>query len=87
MYDNPRIFLKSILKPLKGFEIAFEYTFDKNIYDYSWYTGSVVYTTVQGGKDTTPTNDYLQKRKDIPTITQSTCMVLMISHWVIISLR
>lgn len=87
LYDNPRIFLKSILKPLKGFEIAFEYTFDKNIYDYSWYTGSVVYTTVQGGKDTTPTNDYLQKRKDIPTITQSTCMVLMISHWVIISLR
>lgn len=63
MYDNPRIFLKSILKPLKGFEIAFEYTFDKNIYDYSWYTGSVVYTTVQGGKDTTPTNDYLQKKK------------------------
>ena len=63
LYDNPRIFLKSILKPLKGFEIAFEYTFDKNIYDYSWYTGSVVYTTVQGGKDTTPTNDYLQKKK------------------------
>ena len=30
---------------------------------YSWYTGSVVYTTVQGGKDTTPTNDYLQKKK------------------------
>ena len=27
--DNPRIFLKSILKPLKGLEVAFEYTFDK----------------------------------------------------------
>lgn len=63
LYDNPRIFLKSILKPLKGFEIAFEYTFDKNVYDYNWYTGSVAYTTVQGGKDTTPTNDYLQKTK------------------------
>lgn len=61
--DNPRIFLKSILKPLKGLEIAFEYTFDKNIYDYSWYTGSVAYTTVQGGKDVTPSNDYLRKYK------------------------
>ena len=37
--DNPRIFLKSILKPLKGLEAVFEYTFDKNIYDYHWYTG------------------------------------------------
>ncbi len=61
--DNPRIFLKSTLKPLKGLEIAFEYTFDKNIYDYHWYTGSVDYTTVQGGKGTTPTDDYLNKTK------------------------
>lgn len=61
--DNPRIFLKSILKPIKGLEIAFEYTFDKNIYDYSWYTGSVAYTTIQGGKNVTPTDDYLRKYK------------------------
>ena len=51
------------MKPLKGLEIAFEYTFDKNIYDYHWYTGSVPYTTIQGGKDVTPTNDYLRKYK------------------------
>lgn len=61
--DNPRIFLKSIITPLKGLQVAFEYTFDKNIYDYQWYTGKKAYTTVQGGKDTTPTNDYLQKNK------------------------
>lgn len=61
--DNPRIFLKSIVKPMKGLQVAFEYTFDKNIYDYSWYTGKVNYTTIQGGKDTTPTEDYLQKTK------------------------
>ena len=61
--DNPRIFLKSILKPFKGFQVAFEYTYDKNMYDYHWYTGKVVYTTTQGGKDTTPTDDYLQKTK------------------------
>lgn len=63
LYDNPRIFLKSVVKPFNGFEVAFEYTFDKNVYDYSWYTGSVAYTTVQGGKNVTPTNDYLQKTK------------------------
>lgn len=45
--DNPRIFLKSILKPLKGLEAVFEYTFDKNIYDYHWYTGQYDYTTIQ----------------------------------------
>nr|WP_239060704.1 TonB-dependent receptor [Bacteroides sp. 519] len=63
--DNPRIFLKSILKPFKGFEAVFEYTFDKNVYDYNWYTGSVDYTTVQDGIDTTPAigNDYLKKTK------------------------
>ena len=58
-----RIFLKSILKPLKGLQIAFEYTFDKNIYDYHWYTGSEYYTTVQGDKSVTPAEDYLEKRK------------------------
>lgn len=61
--DNPRIFLKSILKPLKGLEIAFEYTYDKNMYDYHWYTGSVQMTSIQGGADTTPSNDYLRKYK------------------------
>lgn len=60
---NPRIFLKSIIKPLKGLQIAFEYTYDKNIYDYSWYSGKNEYTTVQGGRDVTPTDDYLEKRK------------------------
>lgn len=61
--DNPRIFLKSIIKPIKNLEVVFEYTFDKKIYDYSWYTGSVEYTTVQGGRDTTPTSDHLDKTK------------------------
>lgn len=62
-YDNPRIFLKSILKPLKGLELVFEYTFDKNIYDYSWYTGTINTTTVQGGSDVYPDTDYLTKTK------------------------
>ena len=63
LYDNPRIFLKSILKPLKGLEIAFEYTFDKNIYDYHYYTGIMRMTTIQGGASEYPSNDYLRKTK------------------------
>ena len=62
--DNPRIFLRSILKPLKGFEVTFEYTFDKNVYDYSWYTGKTAYTTIQGGENATPTDDSLTKNKN-----------------------
>lgn len=63
LYENPRIFLKSILKPLKGLEVAFEYTFDKNIYDYHFYSGITHMTTVQGGDDVYPTEDYLDKNK------------------------
>lgn len=61
--DNPRIFLKSILKPLKGLEAVFEYTFDKNIYDYHWYTGQYDYTTLQGGSSKSFVDDYLRKYK------------------------
>ena len=61
--DNPRIFLKSILTPLKGLEAVFEYTFDKNIYDYHWYTGQYDYTTIQGGSSKSFVDDYLRKYK------------------------
>lgn len=61
--DVPRIFLKSILKPFKNFQGVFEYTFNKDMYDYHWYTGSNEYTTIQGGLDKTPSNDYLRKQK------------------------
>ena len=61
--DNPRIFLKSILKPLKGLEAVFEYTFDKNIYDYHWYTGQYDYTTIQGGSSKSFVDDYLRQYK------------------------
>ncbi|GHT70875.1 SusC/RagA family TonB-linked outer membrane protein [Bacteroidia bacterium] len=62
--DNPRIFLKSILKPLSGWEMIFEYTFDKNVYDYSWYTGKYQYTTIQGGSSNSIDDDYLRKTKN-----------------------
>ena len=55
--------MKSILKPLKGLEAVFEYTFDKNIYDYHWYTGQYDYTTIQGGSSKSFVDDYLRKYK------------------------
>ena len=70
--DNPRIFLKSILKPLKGLEAVFEYTFDKNIYDYHWYTGQYDYTTIQGGSSKSFVDDYLRKYKQHTNYTLST---------------
>ena len=63
-YDNPRVFVKSILKPFKGFEGVFEYTFDKNMYDYNFYTGKTQYTDIQGGNNIwNAAKDYLQKEK------------------------
>ena len=62
-YDNPRIFLKSIIRLIKNLEVDLEYTFDKNSYNYSHYTGSTPFTTVQGSRTVTPTDDYLTKAK------------------------
>lgn len=61
--DNPRLSLRSTLKPIKNLDVILEYTFDRKNYDYHWYTGSNQYSTVQGGVLTTPTLDYLQKIK------------------------
>lgn len=61
--DNPRVSLRSIFKPIKNLDITLEYTIDRKDYDYHWYTGSTQYSTLQGGVQTTPTLDYLQKVK------------------------
>lgn len=63
-YDNPRTFIKSIFKPFKGFEGVFEYTFDKKMMNYSYYTGKTQYTDIQGGNNLwNVAKDYLQKEK------------------------
>lgn len=63
--SNPRVFLKSILRPINNLEIDFEYTHDRRDYDYYYYTGSNWYTTVQGTAQLTPSEgeDYLDKSK------------------------
>ena len=67
-YDNPRVFVKSILKPFKGFEAVFEYTFDKNMYDYNFYTGKTQYTDIQGGNNIWNAAKIIcRKRSNLPT--------------------
>ncbi len=61
--SNPRIFLKSILKPIKGLEVNFEYTYDRKDFDHHYYSGSTLYTTVQYGAQKAPENDHLDKYK------------------------
>jgi TonB-linked SusC/RagA family outer membrane protein len=61
--DNPRIFSKSIFKPMKDLEIIFEYTFDKGDFNYSYYTDKWKYTTIQLGVNVDPSHDrYTRER-------------------------
>ena len=43
----PRIQMKSIIKPLKNWDIVAEYTFNRNNYKYNNYTGLMKYADVQ----------------------------------------
>ncbi len=60
---NPRVFLKSIIKPFKGFTGVLEYTFDRNSDSYNYFTGKWYYTTIQMGKSASRTTDYYVKNK------------------------
>lgn len=66
--STPRIQLKSIIKPLKDWEIVAEYTFNRNSYRYKNYTGVMSYADVQLATKTNPT----QADKDTYTINEST---------------
>ncbi len=61
--NNPRLYFKSILKPLKNLEGVFEYTYNKNDNSYSYYSGKWTYSTIQLAATTTPQNDYYIKRR------------------------
>lgn len=61
--NNSRIHLKSILKPFKGFEGVFEYTFNKDDNQYSYYSDQWTYSTVQLDLSKVPKTDYLVKRR------------------------
>lgn len=47
MNENPRILSKTTIKPLKGLEMVFEYTYDKKIFDNKNYNHPFNYTSIQ----------------------------------------
>lgn len=52
----PRIMAKTILKPLKNWDIIAEYTFNQENYRYQSYTGITEYADVQLAKKTVPSD-------------------------------
>lgn len=61
--NNPRIFSKSIIKPIKDLEVVFEYTFDKDDFDYSYFNEKWEHTTIQQAVTVAPTNDVYTRRR------------------------
>lgn len=61
--NNPRIFSKSIIKPIKNLEVIFEYTYDKDDYNYSYYDEKWQYTTIQLAVTTSPANDLYTRQR------------------------
>lgn len=61
--NNPRIFSKSIVKPIKNLDIVFEYTYDKDDFNYSYYTDKWKHTSIQLAVSTAPANDELTRQR------------------------
>ena len=61
--NNPRIFSKSIFKPMKDLDIVFEYTYDKDDFNYSYFTDKWKHTTIQLAVSTAPSNDIYTRRR------------------------
>lgn len=47
---NPRILSRTVIKPIKGLEAIFEYTYDNKTTDYKVYNSPYKYTTIQLGE-------------------------------------
>ena len=45
--ENPRILSKTVIKPIKGLQMVFEYTYDKKIYDFKRYNQPFSHTSIQ----------------------------------------
>lgn len=61
--DTPRFFLKSIFRPVKGLEAVFEYTYQKQTTDYTYYSGKWQASDIQEGVSNIPSGkDYYVAR-------------------------
>lgn len=62
--DNTRIYLRTIMRPIKGLELVGEYTYDRKNWQMSYYAKKWEYTTEQLGSNNSVTSDYLFKSED-----------------------
>lgn len=62
--DNTRIYLRTIMRPIKGLELVGEYTYDRKNWQKSYYAKKWEYTTEQLGPNNSVTSDYLFKSED-----------------------
>lgn len=62
--DNTRIYLRTIMRPIKGLELVGEYTYDRKNWQESYYAKKWEYTTEQLGSNNSVTSDYLFKSED-----------------------
>lgn len=62
--DNTRIYLRTIMRPIKGLELVGEYTYDRINWQKSYYAKKWEYTTEQLGSNNSVTSDYLFKSED-----------------------
>lgn len=61
--DQPRVFTKTILRPVKGLEAIFEYTYQKRGTDYNYNSGKYTYTDLQINVLNGPAHDYSIARR------------------------
>ncbi len=61
--EQPRIFTKTILRPFKGLEAVFEYTYQKKGSDYNYYSGKYTMTDLQLNVLNGPDHDYYITRR------------------------
>lgn len=62
--DNPRILSRTTLKPLKGLEVNFEYTFDKRVYASKQYNQPYDLTTIELIRKQSVNNSIFEKTKE-----------------------
>lgn len=60
---NQRIFSKSIFKPIKDLDVVLEYTFDRDDYNYSYYSDKWKHTTIQLAVSEAPSNDQYTRQR------------------------
>ena len=61
---NTRIYLRTIMRPIKRLELVGEYTYDRKNWQKSYYAKKWEYTTEQLGSNNSVTSDYLFKSED-----------------------